>query len=194
MSTPLPEAMQVFDVSQAGRAVGSIQSGTRWLLVSVGVLFLAIGALAVVVPISGSLPENIFMIGALIVLGAALAYGGSRMQTRILVEVGVGSSGFRFTYSDRTTSYAEWHKSGFGLRFQDNTKDESIDPFDRRRVIMFYLGDQVDDVTPAVVVASISEAQKQGVPVVVGQEEWRTRSGIHHPEVARLGAAPRSPE
>jgi hypothetical protein len=54
---------------------------------------------------------------------------------------------------------------------------------------MFYLGDQVDDVTTALVGVSISEAQRQGVPVSVLREESRTRSGIFHPEVIRLGAS-----
>jgi hypothetical protein len=186
--------MQLFDFSQAGRLVGSMQSFTRWLVTSMGFLFLALGVLAVFVPISASLPENLFLIGALVVLGAALAIGGSRRQTRMLVEVGVGASGFRFRYSDQTTSHAQWRDTGFGIRFQDNTKDESIDPIDRRRVTMFYLGDEVDDVPPAVVEASVSEARRQGVPVSIRLEESRTRSGAYHPEVTRLGAAVRGSE
>jgi hypothetical protein len=60
------------------------------------------------------------------VLGAALAIGGLRMQTRVLVEVGVGPAGFRFKYSDQVVSFARWRDAGFALRFSDNTKDETL--------------------------------------------------------------------
>jgi hypothetical protein len=169
--------------------IGFVQAATRLLVLGVGSLFLALTLLAVLVPISGSQSENTFVIALFLVLGSALIFGGSRMQARTLVEVGVGPVGLSFTYSDRVVVNSHWRDPDFDLRFQDNTQDESIDPFDRKRVIMFYLRDRVDDVTLELVGATLSEASRQGLPVSGRREEWRTRSGIYHPMVLRVGVS-----